>query len=113
VSKGNPSPKGKSKKTSGMSHFNDEDVELLRHRDQYVVVDTDSDYVYLGKLLSISGHFITLGHADAHDRQESASKNEKYILDSKKYGVRTNRREVHIRLERVVSYSLLDDVTDY
>jgi len=50
---------------------------------------------------------------DVHDRRESSSKNEKYILESKKYGIRSNRKEVNIRLERIVSYSLLEDVTDY
>lgn len=91
----------------------DETIGVLRHRGRYVVVDTDSDYLYIGKLLGVSGSFISLGDADVHDRRESSSLNEKYVLESKKYGVRTNRREVHIRFQRLVSYSLLDDVTDY
>ena len=90
-----------------------ETAEILRHRGQYVVVDTDSDYLYIGKPLGVSGSFITLEEADVHDRRESASMNEKYVLESKKYGVRSNRREVHIRFQRIVSYSLLEDVFDY
>jgi hypothetical protein len=90
-----------------------ETAEILRHRGQYVVVDTDSDYLYIGKLLGVTGLFITLGEADVHDRRESSSMNEKYVLESKKYGVRSNRREVHIRFQRMVSYSLLEDVIDY
>jgi hypothetical protein len=39
--------------------------------------------------------------------------NEKYVLESKKYGLRSNRREVHLRSQRMVSYSLLEDVIDY
>ena len=96
-----------------MKRLDDEAPEILRHRGQYVVVDTDSDYLYIGKLLGVTGPFITLGEADVHDRRESSSMNEKYILESKKYGVRSNRREVRIRFQRMVSYSLLDDVTDY
>jgi hypothetical protein len=113
VSKTTPSPKTKRKKASGMKRLDDEAVEVLRHRGQYVVVDTDSDYLYIGELLGVSGPFITLGEADVHDRRESSSMNEKYVLESKKHGVRSNRREVHIRFQRMVSYSLLDDVIDY
>ncbi|MCX5877548.1 MAG: hypothetical protein NTY44_00340 [Deltaproteobacteria bacterium] len=96
-----------------MKRLKDVAAEVLRHRDKCVVVDTDSDYVYIGRLLGVTGQFITLGEADVHDRRESSSKNEKYILESKKYGIRSNRKEVNIRLERIVSYSLLEDVTDY
>ena len=108
-----PSPKRKTKMVSGMKRLDGEAAEILRHRGQHVVVDTDSDYLYIGRLLGVTGQFITLGEADVHDRRESSSKNEKYILESKKYGVRSNRKEVNIRLERIVSYSLLEDVTDY
>lgn len=86
---------------------------MLRHRGQHVVVDTDSDYLYIGKLLGASGPFITLGEADVHDRRESSSMQERYVLESKKYGIRSNRREVHLRFQRIVSYSLLDDVIEY
>jgi len=113
VTQTTPSPKRKTKMVSGMKRLDGEAAEILRHRGQHVVVDTDSDYLYIGRLLGVTGQFITLGEADVHDRRESSSKNEKYILESKKYGVRSNRKEVNIRLERIVSYSLLEDVTDY
>jgi hypothetical protein len=113
VSERTLSPKGKGKTASGRKRLDPEAEEILRHRGQYVVVDTDSDYLYIGKLVGVSGLFITLGDADVHSRRESSSMNEKYVLESKKYGIRSNRREVHIRFQRVVSYSLLEDVTDY
>jgi hypothetical protein len=108
-----PSPKRKSRKAPERKRLGPEAVEILRHRAQYVVVDTDSDYLYIGKLLGVSGPFITLGDADVHNRRESSSMNEKYVLESKKHGIRSNRREVHIRLQRMVSYSLLEDVIEY
>jgi hypothetical protein len=113
VRKGAPSPKGINEKASGVKRLVREAAGILRHRGQVVVVDTDSDYLYIGKLLGVSGSFIILEEADVHDRRESSSMNEKYVLESKKYGVRSNRREVHIRFQRVVSYSLLEDVIDY
>jgi hypothetical protein len=113
VNKRTLSPKGKGETAPGRKRLDPEAVEILRHCGQYVVVDTDSDYLYIGKLLGVSGPFITLGDADVHSRQESSSMNEKYVLESKRYGIRSNRREVHIRFQRVVSFSLLEDVIDY
>ena len=113
MSKVAPPPKKTKKKPSGVKDIDEEVAGILRHRGQVVVVDTDSDYLYIGKLLGASGAFIILEEADVHDRRESSSMNEKYVLDSKKHGVRSNRREVHIRFQRVVSYSLLEDVIDY
>jgi hypothetical protein len=113
VRKKTPSAKSSTRKVSGVKCLDGETAEILRHRGQYVVVDTDSAYLYIGKLLGVTGLFITLGEADVHDRRESSSMNEKYVLESKKYGVRSNRREVHVRFQRMVSYSLLEDVIDY
>ena len=113
MKKTTPSARSNTKKGSGAKCLDGEAAQILRYRGQYVVVDTDSDFLYIGKLLGVSGLFITLGEADVHDRRESSSMNEKYVLESKKYGVRSNRREVHIRFQRMVSYSLLDDVIDY
>jgi hypothetical protein len=39
--------------------------------------------------------------------------NEKYIMEAKKFGVRCNRKRVQIRIEEVISMSLLDDVIEY
>lgn len=87
--------------------------ELLRYRDRYIVVDTSTHFVFIGKLVEASDDFVTLADADIHDRRESPSTNEKYIMDSKKLGVRPNRQLVHIRYSEVVSVSALDDVIEY
>jgi hypothetical protein len=103
----------KKKKASGGKDPAGEAAGILRHRGHFVVIDTDSDYLYIGKLHGVHGPFITLEEADVHDRRESSSMNERYVLESKKYGLRSNRREVHLRFQRMVSYSLLEDVIDY
>jgi hypothetical protein len=113
VSKATTPPKRENRKTPGNKGTDHEAAGLLRHLGHYVVIDTDSDYLYMGKLLGVHGPFVTLADADVHDRRESSSMNEKYVLESKKYGLRSNRREVHLRFERIVSYSLLEDVIDY
>ena len=86
---------------------------IIRYKDQNIVVDTVSHFIFIGKLEDVSEYFITLRDADVHDRRESPSLNEKYVLDSKKYGIRRNRKLVHVRLQEVISISLLDDVIEY
>jgi small nuclear ribonucleoprotein (snRNP)-like protein len=80
---------------------------------QTVVVDTDSRFVYLGILERVELEFLVLKDVDAHDRRESPSTKEQYIMDTKKFGVKANRKEVSIRKSMVVSISKLDDVIGY
>lgn len=78
-----------------------------------VVIDTDSSFLYLGTLERVEDHFIVLKDVDAHDRRESPSTKEQYIMETRKFGVKPNRREVSIRKQLVVSVSKLDDIVGY
>jgi small nuclear ribonucleoprotein (snRNP)-like protein len=80
---------------------------------QVVVVDTSSPFVYLGTLARVDDHFVVLQNVDAHDRQEGPSTKEQYIMDTKRFGVKANRKEVSVRKAVVVSVSRLDDVLLY
>jgi small nuclear ribonucleoprotein (snRNP)-like protein len=90
-----------------------EKEQLLEYLDHYVVVDTTSPYIYIGKLVDLNEHMLTLRDADVHDSRESMTMNEKYIMEAKKYGVRSNRHLVHIRFDKIISLSKLDDVVEY
>ena len=81
--------------------------ELLK---QKVVVDVESMFVFLGELEAVTEKSITLINADAHDLRDSNTTRERYILDSKLDGIRTNRKRVHISRSGVVSISKLDEV---
>jgi hypothetical protein len=87
--------------------------EILEFRDKEIVLDTDSALIYIGKLVDVTRHFVVLADTDVHDRRESSSMSEKYLVDCKRFGVRSNRKTAYIRLDRVVSFSLLEDVIDY
>jgi len=78
-----------------------------------VVVDTDSRFVYLGTLDRVESEFLVMKNVDAHDRRESPSTKEQYVMDSKKFGVKPNRKEVNVRKTMVVSISKLDDIVDF
>jgi hypothetical protein len=87
--------------------------EILECRNKDIVLDTDSDFLYIGKLLDMTQYFVILADAEVHDRRESSTMNEKYLMDCKKFGIRSNRKKVRIRLDKVISFSLLEDIVDY
>ncbi len=80
---------------------------------QVVVVDTDSSFVYLGTLAKVGEQFVQLKDLDAHDTRETPTTKERYVMDSKRFGVKANRKEISIRHEKIVSLSLLQDVIEY
>jgi hypothetical protein len=80
---------------------------------QVVVVDTNSTFVYIGTLTKVLEHFVEMKDADAHDRGEGLSTKEQYVMESKRFGVKPNRREVSIRKSSIVSLSRLDDILLY
>jgi hypothetical protein len=78
-----------------------------------VVVDTDADIVYIGVLDALSPGELVLSEADVHSIRDAGSTREIYVMESAKYGVRSNRRRVHLMRSRVVSVSLMEDVLRY
>jgi small nuclear ribonucleoprotein (snRNP)-like protein len=78
-----------------------------------VVVDTNSSFVYIGTLVDVNRDFVILKDVDAHDKGESPTSKERYVMDVKKYGIKSNRRYISILRSTVVSISLLDDVIEY
>ena len=75
-----------------------------------VVVDTDSSYIYVGTLESIGRDYFCLSNVDVHDTDDSKSTKEHYAHESRKLGSRFNRKMTYVRLDRVLSISLVDDV---
>lgn len=79
-----------------------------------VVIDTRSgNPVYLGMLAEVGARALTLRDADVHDTSDSRTPREIYVMESKKFGVKMNRREVQVRLDEIVSISRLEDVVVY
>jgi small nuclear ribonucleoprotein (snRNP)-like protein len=78
-----------------------------------VVIDTASSFVYLGRLKEVGQDFVVLQDVDVHDRNEGPSTKERYILETRKYGIKPNRKSVSILRGSIVSLSLLEDVITY
>jgi len=79
---------------------------------QDVVIDVESQYVFLGRLADVRPGFLTLKQADVHDLRDSKTTRELYVLDSRTDGIRVNRKQVVIPSEQIVSISRLDDVIE-
>ncbi len=90
-----------------------EEKRLSSYIGKQVVLDTRSDLVYIGTLKKIDGWFYVLTDVDVHDRRESSSTKDVYVIESKKYGIKKSRAEVLVRVSEVVSISRLDDVIQY
>ncbi len=78
-----------------------------------VVIDTSSSFLYIGRLSSVDEWFVTLEGVDVHDRAEGPSTKERYIMETRKGGIRANRKHVAVRKSMIVSFSRLDDVVVY
>lgn len=74
-----------------------------------VVVDVESPFVYVGRLHEVRKTLV-LKQADVHDLRDSTTTREVYVRDSRVHGIQANRKLVYVRLDKVVSVSLLEDV---
>jgi len=75
-----------------------------------VVIDTDSSFILLGTLARVDRDYLTLDDVDVHDTDDASSTKDRYVMESRKLGVRTNRGGAKVRIARIVSISLLDDI---
>lgn len=85
---------------------------MEQFQDKEVVIDVEAMFVYAGQLTDISEKTITLLNADVHDLRDSNTTRERYVLDTKIDGIRSNRKKVLISRSQILSISLLKDVME-
>ncbi|MCS6969702.1 MAG: hypothetical protein RMM29_02315 [Planctomycetota bacterium] len=78
---------------------------------ELVVLDLDGGWLIIGRLQRADAHWLQLADADVHDMREGSSTRDVYALDTQRYGVRVNRRQVFVPLARVVAIARLDAVS--
>jgi small nuclear ribonucleoprotein (snRNP)-like protein len=88
----------------------DEAEELIGRK---VVLDTRSNYLYIGTLERVGSNAFVLKDADVHDSRQSNTANELYIIQALQHGIRVNRERVYVLSRDVVSLSALEDVREY
>jgi small nuclear ribonucleoprotein (snRNP)-like protein len=87
--------------------------ELSEYLDRPVVVDTAAPFIYIGTLNHVGKRFITLKDVDVHHLEPGGAGKEMYALTARKYGASRNRAYTKIRVDMIVSISLLEDVIVY
>lgn len=85
-------------------------LTALRNRE--VVLDLASPYVVIGTLAGEDHRYLILDEADVHDLRDSTTTRELYVLESRRHGIRANRRRVLVNRNDVVSISALDEVIE-
>lgn len=80
---------------------------------QIIIVDTDSHYLYLGRLEHADREYLKLAEVDVHEITQSSLSKERYAHEARDIGVRSNRKYTWVRLDRVLSISRLDDVIEF
>ena len=88
-------------------------ASLEAHKGKVVVLDTDSSWVYIGRVKEIVNETVCLSDADVHHRSDSPTTVERYIMDSRATGVQANRGAVYVSLRAIVSFSPLEEVIKY
>jgi len=83
-------------------------VEALVGRE--IVIDVTSPFVFAGTLVEQDHRYLVLESADVHDLRDTNTTRELYLLDTRRYGIRTNRERVLVRRDEIVSISALEDV---
>lgn len=87
--------------------------DLEEYLNKKIVIDSTSSWIYIGVLERVTGHCVVLSSVDAHDNTDTATSKERYVLESKITGIKANRQYVHVNLDHVVSFSLLDDIKEF
>lgn len=78
-----------------------------------IVLDTSSNWIYLGILDQVTETCVVLKDADAHDISDTKVSKEFYIFDSKTTGIKANRQKVSVNLAYVVGFSSLKDIKEF
>jgi small nuclear ribonucleoprotein (snRNP)-like protein len=79
---------------------------------QEVVVDLRNGFVCIGMLSAADPTVLQLADADFHDLRDTQTSRENYIVDSKRTGIKANRKRTLLMLAEVVAITRVADVID-
>ncbi|MEN8152474.1 MAG: hypothetical protein ABFR75_00500 [Acidobacteriota bacterium] len=86
---------------------------LKKYLKKKIVVDTSSSWIYIGNLKNIGENSIELTDVDVHDSKDTTTTKEIYLVRSKETGIKSNRENVFINLDYIVSFSPFDKVKQF
>jgi hypothetical protein len=77
-----------------------------------VVVDLRHGFVCIGTLSAADSTVLALADADFHDLSDTQTSRENYIVDSKRTGIKANRKRTLLLLAEVIAITRFADVID-
>lgn len=83
---------------------------ISEYVNRQIVLDLQSSFVILGTLVGEDARYLILMDADVHDLRDTKTTRELYIVDSRRHGIRTNRKRVLVRKDEIVALSAMEDV---
>jgi len=82
------------------------------YKNEKVVIDTSTSWVYIGTLKEEDDNFYVLVEADAFDIGETSLSKQEYLMMVKRDGIVPNRRKVKVLKSKVVAITLLSDILE-
>ncbi len=82
------------------------------YKNEKVVIDTSTNWVYIGILKDEDNTYYILDDADAFDISETSLSKNEYLMMVKKDGIVPNRKKVKILKLKVVAITLLSDILE-
>ena len=77
-----------------------------------VVGDLADGYLVIGTLSAAGPQHLGFSEADLHDHRESSTPRDVYLIETRKFGIRVNRKRVDIPRHLLVAISRLSDVAE-
>lgn len=82
------------------------------YKNEKVVIDTSTNWIYIGILKDEDNTYYILDDADAFDISETSLSKNEYLMMVKKDGIVPNRKKVKILKLKVVAITLLSDILE-
>jgi len=84
---------------------------LHEFRGQLVACDLADQYLLVGVLDQVGPQHLSFIDADLHDHREANSTKDVYLIETRKFGLRVNRKRVSIPRPLLLAISRLNDIT--
>jgi hypothetical protein len=83
---------------------------LQRLKGKAVVADLDGGFTLYGILEDWDANHLIFTQADLHDEGSANSTRDYYASETKRHGIRVNRKRVFLPERRIIALALLEDV---
>lgn len=84
--------------------------QIHKMSNKYIVLDTNTNWLYIGIISNENDRFFILDDADAYDISETTLTKHEYLMKIKKDGVVANRKTVKVLKSSVIAITNLDDI---